>query len=94
MRISCLLCVCKHLGSAAVLYAEYRNGYTQYFAYILGELEQAWQESAKDYEEFSAMIYAEKKNFESNPSGYVLQVATLAEEASTILDKELSDAGA
>jgi hypothetical protein len=93
MRPSCLLCVCKHLGSASVLYGEYRRGYSGYFGFILGELEQAWQESEKDYPDLSTAIYAEKKSFESDPASYELQIASLTMEASRKHLQELKDGG-
>lgn len=44
MRKSCLECVAKHLGSAAVYIEESSMGYPNYFGYAYGELDHAASE--------------------------------------------------
>lgn len=45
MRRQCLGCVLKHLGSAAVLEEEIRNGYPQYRFLLYGHMDQAASEA-------------------------------------------------
>lgn len=56
MRKSCLECVAKHLGSAAVFIKEYNMGYPAYYGYVYGELDHAAAESFKDFAKFSQII--------------------------------------
>ena len=48
MRKSCLECVLKHLGSAAVYAEEVAMGYPNYFGYVYGELQHAASESLEE----------------------------------------------
>lgn len=56
MRKSCLECVAKHLGSAAVYIEECELGYPNYYGYAYGELAHASSECRKDYPELSWAI--------------------------------------
>lgn len=56
MRKSCLECVCKHLGSAAVYIEEVEMGYPNYFGYAYGELAHAASESLDDYPDLAWAI--------------------------------------
>lgn len=56
MRRSCLECVAKHLGSAAVFIKEYYMGYPAYYGYAYGELDHAAAESYRDFSKLSQVI--------------------------------------
>lgn len=56
MRKSCLECVCKHLGSAAVYIEEVEMGYPNYFGYAYGELAHAASECLADYPDLAWAI--------------------------------------
>jgi len=56
MRKSCLECVAKHLGSAAVYIEEYVMGYPNYYGYVYGELDHAATECLSDYPDLSWLI--------------------------------------
>lgn len=48
MRKSCLECVLKHLGSAAVYIEECQMGYPNYFGYVYGQLDHAASECVEE----------------------------------------------
>lgn len=48
MRKSCLECVAKHLGAAAVYIEEVRSGYPNYYGYVYGELDHAASECLEE----------------------------------------------
>lgn len=48
MRKSCLECVAKHLGSAAVYIDEVNAGYPNYYGYVYGELDHAASECIEE----------------------------------------------
>ena len=48
MRKSCLECVVKHLGSAAVYLEECQMGYPNYFGYVYGQLDHAASECLEE----------------------------------------------
>lgn len=48
MRKSCLECVAKHLGSAAVYIEEVQLGYPNYFGFVYGQLDHAASESMEE----------------------------------------------
>lgn len=48
MRKSCLECVIKHLGSAAVYIEEVQMGYPNYFGYVYGQLDHAASECIEE----------------------------------------------
>ena len=48
MRKSCLECVIKHLGSAAVYIEEYQMGYPNYFGFVYGQLDHAASECLEE----------------------------------------------
>lgn len=56
MRKSCLECVSKHLGSAAVYIEEVSLGYPNYFGYAYGELNHASSESLAEYPDLAFAI--------------------------------------
>lgn len=56
MRKSCLECVVKHLGSAAVYIEETELGYPNYFGYVYGELNHASSECRADYPDLAWAI--------------------------------------
>lgn len=56
MRKSCLECVCKHLGSAAVYIEEVEMGYPNYFGFAYGELAHAASECFADYPDLAWAI--------------------------------------
>lgn len=48
MRKSCLECVIKHLGSAAVYIEEVQMGYPNYFGFVYGQLDHAASECMEE----------------------------------------------
>lgn len=60
MRDSCIQCVIKHLGKAAILLQELRN-YPHHFVYVIGNLSEAEDEAEKMYPEIRNRIYAVRK---------------------------------
>ena len=56
MRISCLECVVKHLGSAAVYIEEVEQGYPNYYGYVYGELDHAASECYAHYPDLAMTI--------------------------------------
>lgn len=56
MRKSCLECVAKHLGSAAVYIEECRLGYPNYYGYVYGELDHAASEAVAQFPDFAWAI--------------------------------------
>lgn len=56
MRKSCLECVAKHLGSAAVYIEECSMGYPNYFGYAYGELNHAASECFEEAPELALAI--------------------------------------
>lgn len=64
MRESCIECVCKHVGQAAVLIHECKKGYAHHFVYAIGHLAEAEDEAVKLYPEIAERIYAIRKSFQ------------------------------
>ena len=56
MRRSCLECVAKHLGSAAVFIEECELGYPNYYGFVYGELAHASSECLANYPDLSWVI--------------------------------------
>lgn len=56
MRKSCLECVAKHLGSAAVYIEETMCGYPNYYGYVYGELDHAASECLSEFPDLAAAI--------------------------------------
>ena len=56
MRRSCLECVAKHLGSAAVYIDEVKAGYPNYYGYVYGELDHAASECFEDVPDLAMAI--------------------------------------
>ena len=64
MRKPCLGCVLKHLGSAAVLEEEIRNGYPSYKFLLYGHMDQAASEAWKANENLAKVIRQHRVNFQ------------------------------
>lgn len=56
MRKSCLECVVKHLGSAAVYIEEVQTGYPNYFGFVYGQLDHAASECFEEIPELAWAI--------------------------------------
>lgn len=56
MRKSCLECVLKHLGSAAVYIEEVQMGYPNYFGFVYGQLDHAASECIDEIPELAWTI--------------------------------------
>ena len=56
MRKSCLECVIKHLGSAAVYIEEVQTGYPNYFGFVYGQLDHAASECLEDVPDLAMAI--------------------------------------
>jgi len=68
MRESCLECVCKHLGQAAVLLHEAKKGYDYHLIYAMGHLAEAEDESAARFPEIKWRIYTLRKAIQRGES--------------------------
>jgi len=56
MRKTCLECVAKHLGSAAVYIEEVAMGYPLYFGFVYGQLDHAASECLAEYPNLAVAI--------------------------------------
>ena len=56
MRKTCLECVVKHLGSAAVYIEECAMGYPNYFGFVYGHLDHAASECLEEFPELALTI--------------------------------------
>lgn len=56
MRKSCIECVLKHLGSAAIYIEETEMGYPNYFGYVYGELDHAASECLEEIPDLALAI--------------------------------------
>ena len=56
MRKSCLECVVKHLGSAAVYVEECSMGYPNYFGFVYGHLDHAASECMEEFPDLAWAI--------------------------------------
>jgi len=63
-RPSCILCVKKHLGQAAVLFQEALQGYPAHRWLAIGHLAEAESESQQMAPEFAEMVRQERKKAE------------------------------
>lgn len=89
MRKQCLGCVLKHLGAAAVLEEEIRNGYPSYRFLLYGHMDQASAESWGACKMLAKVIRQHRVNFQYRPDydipfeplvEYVEAVATMLED--------------
>lgn len=87
MRKPCLGCVMKHLGSAAVLEEEYRNGYSSYDFLVYGHLDQAASEAFVANPTLAAVIRQHRVNFQYRPD-YDIPFEALADYVRAIIAME------
>lgn len=86
MRESCLLCVMKHLGEAAIFEAEFRLGYPQFEVYVVGSLSHAAQEALKYNEKLAEVIREHRINWMEDPLGYDIPYEALGVYVRTCID--------
>lgn len=84
MRPSCLNCVRKHLGQAAVLLAESRLGYPDHVWLAMGHLAEASDELVADYPQMAAAIRTERKHLEEAPYGHAVDIMRLIRDVSAL----------
>jgi len=77
MRESCIECVLKHVGQAAVLMHETVKGYDYHFVYVVGHLAEAEDEAIVDFPDIEQMIYKLRKSY---MEGELVDIDALAEE--------------
>jgi len=77
MRISCLECVCKHIGQAAVLLHETVKHYEFHLIYVIGHLAEAEDEAAVDYPDLKDRIYEIRKAIQR---GEIVDLDALVED--------------
>lgn len=87
MRKSCLGCVLKHLGAAAVLEEEIRNGYPSYRFLLYGHMDQASAEAWRANPTLSKVIRQHRIYFQYKPD-YDIPFEALAEYTSAVADLE------
>ena len=78
MRKPCLGCCLKHLGAAAVLEEECRNGYPGYDFLLYGHMDQAAAESWGENQMLAKVIRQHRVNFQYRPD-YDIPFEALAE---------------
>jgi hypothetical protein len=88
MRKPCLGCVLKHLGAAAVLEEEIRNGYPSYRFLLYGHMDQASAEAWGVSQQLAKVIRQHRVNFQYKPD-YDIPFEALAEY--TVAVAELED---
>ncbi len=69
MRKTCLECVAKHLGSAAVYIEEVAMGYPLYFGYVYGQLDHAASECLHEYPELAMTIREHRIKWANSRNG-------------------------
>lgn len=87
MRKPCLGCVLKHLGAAAVLEEECRNGYPQYDFLVYGHMDQAVAESWGVNQTLAKVLRQHRVNFQYKPK-YDIPFEALAEYVRAVSDLE------
>ena len=87
MRKPCLGCVLKHLGAAAVLEEEIRNGYPSYKFLLYGHMDQAAAEAWGASQQLAKVIRQHRVNFQYKPD-YDIPFEALAEYASAVAELE------
>ena len=83
MRRTCLGCVLKHLGSAAVLEEEIRNGYPGYRFLLYGHMDQAASEAWEANQLLAKVIRQHRVNFQYQDD-YSIPFEALAEYTEAI----------
>ena len=69
MRKTCLECVLKHLGSAAVYIEECAMGYPNYFGFVYGHLDHAASECLHEYPELALTIREHRIKWANSRNG-------------------------
>ena len=87
MRKPCLGCVLKHLGSAAVLEEEIRNGYPSYRFLLYGHMDQAASEAWRVSENLARVIRQHRVNFQYR-KGYDIPFEAIVEYAEAIANTD------
>lgn len=87
MRKPCLGCVLKHLGAAAVLEEEIRNGYPSYKFLLYGHMDQAAAEAWGENKMLAKVIRQHRVNFQYKPD-YDIPFEALAEYVTAITTME------
>lgn len=87
MRKPCLGCVLKHLGAAAVLEEEIRNGYPSYAFLLYGHMDQAAAESWGENQSLAKVIRQHRVNFQYK-AGYSIPFEALAEYVNAVIALE------
>ena len=87
MRKPCLGCVLKHLGAAAVLEEEIRNGYPSYRFLLYGHMDQASAEAWGASQQLAKVIRQHRVNFQYKLD-YDIPFEALAEYTAAVADME------
>ena len=87
MRKPCLGCVLKHLGAAAVLEEEIRNGYPSYMFLLYGHMDQAAAESWRENKWLAKVIRQHRVNFQYK-ANYDIPFEALAEYVNAVIALE------
>ena len=93
MRKPCLGCVLKHLGAAAVLEEEIRNGYPSYRFLLYGHMDQAAAEGWGANKSLARVLRQHRVNFQYK-ADYDIPFEALAEYVETIARLESEPDGA
>jgi len=87
MRKPCLGCVLKHLGAAAVLEEEIRNGYPSYDFLLFGHMDQASAEAWGSNQMLAKVIRQHRVNFQYHEN-YDIPFEAIAEYTKAIMAME------
>ena len=85
MRKPCLGCVLKHLGAAAVLEEEIRNGYPSYRFLLYGHMDQASAEAWGASQQLAKVIRQHRVNFQYRQD-YDIPFEALAEYTTALAE--------
>jgi len=87
VRKSCLECVLKHLGQAAVLMAEVELGYPLHRILVVGHMAEASEESIATWPELAHAIRDERRLY---TAGQMIDIMALIEKVEEVEDESES----
>ena len=85
MRVTCLLCVRKHLGQAEALMTEVGHGYPQHAGLAIGHMAEAAAEAMQDYPKLAETIRTHWKAFELDEDGYEVPTVSILKTVEELL---------
>ena len=86
MRKSCLQCVMKHLGEAAMFEVEFRQGYPMFEVYVVGSISHASQEAFLYSERLAELLREHRLHWMNDPMNYDVPYEALGVYVRTCID--------